>query len=243
MENDPLKVSAVLSDPTRYAIYEHTVTARQPVTVQEIAEQFSLHPNVARMHLNKLQAIGLLVARPEKSGRGGRPAVVYAASGEAVSITVPARDYALLANLLSDALAQTGRAGLSALKQVGHTYGRHLAREALAREGSEPGSNDAVSVLEACVSALSMHGLGVEIQQQDGDVRLGLVFNRCGFREVALRNPQHICHLCHAMVQGVAETLVVPTDTRVEASASLPNGDERCIFTLPGVPVTLTGDL
>src|SRR5690625_450877 len=72
MENT-LKVTNVLSDPTRYKIYQSFLETKTPKTVADIADLFNIHPNVARLHLAKLQEIKLLNAYYEKSGKGGRP--------------------------------------------------------------------------------------------------------------------------------------------------------------------------
>ncbi|WP_155814948.1 helix-turn-helix domain-containing protein [Bacillus coahuilensis] len=46
-----LKITNTLADPTRYGIYHHILKTKEDVTVQDIAEMFHIHPNVARLHL------------------------------------------------------------------------------------------------------------------------------------------------------------------------------------------------
>ncbi|MED3059959.1 transcriptional regulator, partial [Bacillus thuringiensis] len=43
-----LKITGVLADPTRYYIYKYISQKHSYVTVQEIADEFDIHPNVAR---------------------------------------------------------------------------------------------------------------------------------------------------------------------------------------------------
>lgn len=230
MKQDPLKVAGVLGDPTRYAIYQYILGSNKTaVTAQEIAEQFSLHPNVARTHLNKLQEIGLLASQPEKSGRGGRPVHTYALTGEAVGVTVPNRDYELLANLLSEALSLTGAEGLRALAGVGRAYGQKLAADAVGAAGINPLWASQDDLLELATRTLTMHGIGAEAERTgDG---ASLVLRQCGFREVALKHPQHVCHLCEAIVQGVMESLL--SVRGVHAAATLPRGDRQCVYQAP----------
>ena len=71
-----------------------------------VAETFDLPPNGARHHLDKLVDHGLLVAtfaRPD--GRGGpgagRPAKHYSRADTELEISVPARDYQLVAAVLA----------------------------------------------------------------------------------------------------------------------------------------------
>ena len=68
-----LKITSVLSDPTRYKIYQYITERHNDVTVQEIADQFEIHPNVARLHLSKLEDVSMLSSETKKTGKGGRP--------------------------------------------------------------------------------------------------------------------------------------------------------------------------
>ena len=58
----PIKITSTLADETRYQIYEYMLKTQQYVNVQHIAEQFQIHPNVARLHLTKLSEINLITA-------------------------------------------------------------------------------------------------------------------------------------------------------------------------------------
>ena len=72
-----LKITSVLADPTRYEIYQYITRKHQEVTVQEIADAFHIHPNVARLHLTKLEDVNMLVSETKKTGKGGRPSRLY----------------------------------------------------------------------------------------------------------------------------------------------------------------------
>ncbi len=52
-------VTAAFGDPTRRAIYLH-VRSDPGATASDVARAFSLHPNVARHHLDRLVAGGYL---------------------------------------------------------------------------------------------------------------------------------------------------------------------------------------
>ena len=65
------RLTAVLADGTRYRIYRSIVERPgAEVTVADVAEQFGLHPNVARMHLGKLEQAGLLPPHCAGAPRG-----------------------------------------------------------------------------------------------------------------------------------------------------------------------------
>jgi transcriptional regulator len=65
-----LKITNVLADPTRFSIYNYIVNQNREVTVQEIADEFSIHPNVARLHLSKLEDVGMLKSENKKPDAG-----------------------------------------------------------------------------------------------------------------------------------------------------------------------------
>lgn len=227
MDNNPMKIGAVLGDPTRYSIYRYLLSGAGRVTVQDVASRFDLHPNVARMHLNKLKEIGLLVAHSEKSGHTGRPGHVYELSGESVSLNLPPRDYRLLSELLCQALATMGDQGLVALEEVSRTYGRKLAHEVYAGLGVPPGEVSVRKLLEGAATALSHQGLEAEVVIERG-VAATLKIRNCSFEEVAARHPQFICHLCHGLVQGVLETHLAVANLREDASIA--RGDKHCAY-------------
>lgn len=228
MEKDPLKIAAVLGDPTRFSIYQHLVSqAEGAVTVQEVAARFDLHPNVARMHLNRLTEIGLLSARPEKSGRGGRPGLVYAPSGQSLSLNFPPREYRLLSELLCRALGSFGPEGLKALEEVGRAHGRQVAEQVYAQIPLPPEQVSVEDLLAGAARALTAQGLEARVVRSGG-VSATLRLNNCSFEEVASRFPQFICHLCHGLVQGVLEAHLAVT--RVRERSSILRGDQGCEY-------------
>lgn len=76
MEQNTLKVTSVLADPTRFSIYQYVAKQHREVTVQEVAEVFDIHVNVARLHLTKLESVSLLASETKKTGKVEDQAVV-----------------------------------------------------------------------------------------------------------------------------------------------------------------------
>lgn len=222
-----MRIGAVLGDPTRYSIYRYLLSGAGRMTAQEVASRFGLHPNVARMHLNKLKEIGLLVAHSEKSGHTGRPGHVYDLSGESVSLNLPPRDYRLLSELLCQALVTLGDEGLVALEDVSRTYGRKLAHEVYTGLGVPPGEVSVQQLLDRAAQALSHQGLEADVVTERG-VAATLKIRNCSFEEVAARYPQFVCHLCHGLVQGVLETHLAIANRREDASIA--RGGKHCSY-------------
>lgn len=71
MEQQTLKITGVLSDPTRFSIYQYISRQHRDITVQEIADTFKIHTNVARLHLSKLEDVAMLVSETKKLVKAG----------------------------------------------------------------------------------------------------------------------------------------------------------------------------
>ena len=72
-------ITDAFGDPTRRGIYLMARDREQGVTAAQVADQFGVHPNVARHHLDKLSAGGYLevvIERAEGAG-AGRPSKHY----------------------------------------------------------------------------------------------------------------------------------------------------------------------
>jgi hypothetical protein len=128
-----LKITNVLSDPTRYYIYQYITSRHQHVTVQEIADNFSIHPNVARLHLTKLEDVNMLVSETQKTGKGGRPSRLYRLSNDVIQLHFPYRDYQLLSRIAIQTMASLGEAGQEALYETGKKFGMELIDQEMAR--------------------------------------------------------------------------------------------------------------
>jgi predicted ArsR family transcriptional regulator/TusA-related sulfurtransferase len=125
-----------LRSTTRASIYEHLQRIGEGQTVRDIADKFSLHPNVARTHLETLADAGLVVVSSRKHPGGGRPAKVYLARPEAGTDEIRLESSgsgggpAALVRLLGDVIVngqgpQSGR--LESLRQAAMKEGARLA--------------------------------------------------------------------------------------------------------------------
>lgn len=182
---------ASLKDERRRRLYDHVIAQRRPVGRDEAAEAVGIGRPLAAYHLDKLAHAGLLdvvFSRPPgRSGPGaGRPAKQYVRSQRALAAHAPARDYAFVAQLLAETV---GRAGPSVVESA-----RALAREEGRRLGGELASG---ADLEA---ELAARGYEPE-RDTDGALRLG----NCPFHSVAATNPELVCSLNQAFIEGLLE--------------------------------------
>jgi len=222
------ELSAVLADDTRYRIYR--VIAERPaqdVTVAEIAESFGLHPNVARMHLSKLEQAGFLATDFRRTSGGGRPAKLYRLSDLVVTFGFPPRRYELLSRLALEALSAGGSRD-DALR-VCHEAGLAEGRRSLAGEARAP--RDAAAVAELVRRVADEQGLLPTVTWRDE--ALEVVVNNCTFRELSGADPDLVCAMHRAFLEGVLEVVTAglgrlridPGDCRISC------GGQRCEMT------------
>ena len=206
---------------TTMALTDHDAT--DGVTTAEVAQRFSLHPNVARHHLDKLAAGGYLrvqVARPAKLG-AGRPSKRYRVTEKALALEFPVRRDDLLIALLARTLALVPVEAAEAMaEEVGEEYGRSLAASMAPGEGHR----SLQTALHAVADALTAHGFASHTELRgDG---LAIISEQCPFGGAAVQHPV-ICAVDRGIVKGMLETLY--GDTVPETSASRPHGDHICV--------------
>lgn len=180
---------SVLADGVRRRLYLFVVDQREPVTREQVAAATGVSRALAAYHLDKLAAAGLVdvsFARPDgRAGPGaGRPSKRYARSSREIAVSLPPRNYSLLAQILAGA-ADASPSGEfhAALDEAARREGRTLGQrvecieEALATAGYEP-------------SLLS-----------DGDI----VLRNCPFHSVVRDHTTLVCNLNRAFIRGVVE--------------------------------------
>jgi predicted ArsR family transcriptional regulator len=222
------ELSAVLADQTRYRIYR--AIAERPhddVTVAEVAQRFDLHPNVARMHLAKLEQAGFLRTAFRRSTGGGRPAKLYRLSDLVVSFGFPPRRYELLSGLAMQALAAGGSRedALRVCREAGVAEGRR----ALAAEGRAP--RDGAAAAELVRRIADEQGLLPQVTWRARSLQV--IVNNCAFREVSGADPDLVCAMHRAFLEGVLGVVTTglgvlslePGDCRISC------GDGRCELT------------
>jgi predicted ArsR family transcriptional regulator/TusA-related sulfurtransferase len=176
-----------LRSTTRASIYEHLQRTGEGQTVRDIAGKFSLHPNVARTHLETLADAGLVVVSSRKHPGGGRPAKVYLARLEAgndeihLDTPVPGAGPAALVRLLGDVIVSGQSPQSGRLESLRHAAMKEGAR--LAERNDEPPD----SLAEAAVTVarvLRTDGYVVRVNGADDD---SVVLSRIGGVIEALR--------------------------------------------------------
>ncbi len=219
------ELSAVLADETRYHIYRSIAEhAGADVTVSDIADRFHLHPNVARMHLAKLEQVGFLSTSFRRGSGGGRPAKLYRLSDMVVNFGFPPRRYELLSRLALEALS-AGGSREDALR-VCHESGMAEGRRALAADGRAPSkASEAAAIVRRVTEDL---GLLPEVEWEASTLKV--IVHNCTFGELSSGESKLVCPMHRAFLEGVLEVVTAGLgDLHIAAGAcSISHGGDRC---------------
>src|SRR5690349_3652888 len=106
-----LDAVAALGEPVRRAVYEYVGASTEPVSRNDVAGAVGIGRTLAAFHLDKLVDAGLLEVAygPRTGGPGaGRPPKLYRRSRAEYAVSIPPRDYRLLADVLATAVEDVG---------------------------------------------------------------------------------------------------------------------------------------
>jgi predicted ArsR family transcriptional regulator len=215
-------VTSAFGDPTRRDIYLFVRARPGGAKAAEVAEHFSLHPNVARHHLEKLAAGGYLEVELARHESAGRPSKRYRSCARDTQLAFPPRRDDLLGTLLARALDRLPTEAARALaEEVGYEYGRAIA----ARMEPGEGHRSVKAALASVADALTAHGFAAHYESRGGS--LTLVAEHCPFGEAASKYPHVLCAVDTGMVKGMLEGLYGAADPVIEQSR--PDGGDHCV--------------
>jgi predicted ArsR family transcriptional regulator len=189
-----------LDDPLRRWLYDYVCEQRAPVSREQASAAANVGRTLAAYHLDKLAEAGLLSTdyqRPEgRQGPGaGRPAKLYARAEREFSVSVPPRDYELLANLLVQSVGHdpTGMVR-NAVGEAAEQAGRDAAITARStRSAGEDPSNIQTEALRSCGYQPSV-GTNGEIELRN-----------CPFHRVAQAHQDIVCGINLRLIEGLIE--------------------------------------
>ena len=194
---------AGLGDPIRRALYRHVVERGEPVSRDEAATAVGISRPLAAYHLDKLVDDGLLQARYQRRGvrRGpgaGRPAKHYVRADRQLELSLPARDYAALAELLASAVeADPSGAAKAALNRAAGNLGADLGTEAASHTTADGDPDQVLAVIREALAARGYE----PYDEPDGTIRL----RNCPFDRIATHHRQLVCGANHAMLQALTD--------------------------------------
>lgn len=213
LDPDVLARLGSLDDPVRRRLYEYVRDCGQPTGRDQAAKATGIRRPLAAYHLDKLVEAGLLRADyarpPGRSGPGaGRPAKIYSRSEQELTLSVPPRDYELLARLLVSSVDHDPSGAVhKAVNQAAYDTGQRL--------GSAPPGTDLLTVLNGC---------GYQAQATDaGQIELC----NCPFHALSQEHRDVVCGLNLHLIQGLLDAGDQP-----DARAELTFRPNRCCVTI-----------
>jgi predicted ArsR family transcriptional regulator len=187
------RLDDALAQPTRSALVQLLRELKRPARTDELAERLSLHPNGIRLHLERLQAAGL-VERLTVSGGRGRPRHEWALGSDPAPGREAPTAYRELARWLARSTAGSGLA-LTEVEEAGRRIGRE-ASPADARQ-SPP------AALKTVLSAFGFQ----PVQTDEARDRTRYTLRNCPYRDVVAENQPLVCVLHRGITQGLLERL------------------------------------
>lgn len=189
---------AALGEPVRRLLYRYVVAQDEPVSRDGAAAGVGVARHVAKFHLDKLEADGLLeVEYSRPTGRGGpgagRPAKLYRRAQREIEVSLPARQYDLVGRVMAEAITTAAGSAVPlarALQEAARSAGRGLGEQA---------SHSGPDVDSAIVEVLTANGF----EPRAGDA--GITLANCPFHDLAQDYTDLVCGMNHDLVSGLVE--------------------------------------
>jgi predicted ArsR family transcriptional regulator len=217
-------VSAAFGDPTRRDIFLH-VRSEPGVTANEVATTFSLHPNVARHHLQRLVDGGYVrVETGRRASGAGRPSKQFFCVEEELTVGLMQGRDDLLMRLLGEAMQRLGPEEAEKMAaHVGEEYGRSLA----ARMTQTEGQRTIRAAMHVVADTLTAHGFAAHAE--DRGETTAVVAEQCPFGNASTTNPV-LCAVDRGMVKGLLSGLCGTASEQVVpvVLSSRARGDAAC---------------
>lgn len=223
---DRLSRLAPLAEPARRRLYEFVVGQAEPVSRDAAAAGVGVARHVAKFHLDRLVAGGLLdVEYRRPPGRGGpgagRPTKLYRRSARTVELSLPPRRYELAGRLLAEAVTAAGESGrplAETIAEAARAAGFAVGRDARVRLGPRPSQ---AAILAAGRESLVAQGFEPRL---DPD---GLSLGNCPFDVLAQEYTDLVCGMNLEFMRGWVDGLDGP-----KLMARLDPGPGRCCVRL-----------
>ncbi|UNN04954.1 helix-turn-helix transcriptional regulator [Rhodococcus opacus] len=197
-----------LDDPLRRRLYDYVTESDAPVSREQAAAAVDVGRTLAAYHLDKLADADLVtVSYQRPAGRGGpgagRPAKLYTRATTEMTVSVPPRDYELLARLLVSSVEQdTSGAVRAAVNEAALDAGKRAAADT---------GGDLLAALRGCGY----------LPHVDDDGRINL--RNCPFHHVARDHLDVVCGLNLRLVEGA-----IAGSTQHDVHAELDPRPDRC---------------
>jgi predicted ArsR family transcriptional regulator len=199
---------------------------KRPAGTVELAESLGLHPNGVRVHLERLEAAGL-VARSRAPQTRGRPRDAWAITPGARPGGASPSGFRELGRWLARAIpARPGR-----LREV-EAAGREIGR------GLVPGGGDLAGT-DTLESALVALGFQPRVEFADAG-RTTYCLGNCPYRDAVRENQAVVCTLHRGITRGLLD--VLDPDAKLVGFVPRDPDTAGCLIELTGARDPVTGE-
>ncbi len=217
---------AALGDPIRRALYQYVIAQAEPVSRDQAAAGVDVARHIAKFHLDRLEADGLLETefrRPEgRSGPGaGRPAKLYRRSTRQIDVSLPERHYDLAGRVMARAITAAEQSGTPVADELRHAAsaaGRSFGADARRAAGPRPTQT---ALVEAVATVLADNGY-----EPRSDAR-GITMANCPFHSLAQDYTDLVCGMNLDLMTGMTDAI-----PPLRLQARLDPAPTRCCVTL-----------
>ncbi len=217
--NDTLKLSSTLADETRYSIYQFIAKETSAVNVQQIAKEFNIHPNVARLHLTKLTESKLIVSNLEKKSQGGRPARVYEIANDPLHLSFPKQENRLLLGWLIELVSTSGEDTWRKAKDISYQSGKK------AIPNIPTSFEEKVKVINEVADFI---GYIPSILEQEGKRIITFQVYNCPYKGLINDHSEIVCSLHESYLKGIYDSLF-PENEFIQLESMITNC-ANCVY-------------
>lgn len=219
MDLPAVPAESVLAQPARAQLFALLGELKRPAGTVELAERLGRHPNGVRLHLERMQEVGL-VTRSRAAQPMGRPRDAWAIAPDARPGGQAPSAYVELGRWLARAIP----AGRGRLRQV-EAAGREIGREVAPRESE-------ASPEETMQTTLTALGFQPHRDPPQGGCVTYTVGN-CPYRDAVRENQEVVCTLHRGLTRGLLDVL----DPDAKLAGFVPRDPDvaGCLIKLEGV--------
>ena len=195
---------ASLGEPVRRKLYRYVAAQNEPVSREQAASVVEVAHHVAKFHLDRLEADGLLEAeyrRPAgRTGPGaGRPAKYYRRTAQEVGFSLPERHYDIAGRVMAEAITTSAALGIPVTEAVGsaaRAIGHELGQSAVPEPSERP---EQLGVAQSVVEVLEDNGY----EPKAGPV--GITLANCPFHALAQDYTELVCRMNLDLLTGLLD--------------------------------------
>jgi len=215
----PLSAESVLAQSTRSQLFALLGELKRPAGTVELAERLGRHPNGVRLHLERMQEVGL-VTRSRAVQPMGRPRDAWAIAPDARPGGQAPSAYADLGRWLARAIP-AGRGRLRQVEAVGREIGRETA----------PRASEA-SPEETMHTTLAALGLQPHRDPPQGGC-VTYTLGNCPYRDAVRENQEVVCTLHRGLTRGLLDVI----EPHAKLAGFVPSDPDvaGCLIKLEGV--------